>query len=220
MEIKQYKGKHTLKIKLQDKTLSIEPDTALGVMQRGDKLYILHQQRNAMTEFFLTGGAAVRMSKLLEDVHAESINWLNLVRIRFNKYIDIKFPQFASRWNVDTREAKWMAHHNDTRWWQFPLMIDGDVKIECRLALIRARFYFIILFPRELGNMRYRINSNQIDAAVAFFQSPLQEINRENSQRLALGTWTFLPDTEMRRVMPTPQHNVAFMSTNEMRGLQ
>ena len=68
--------------------------------------------------------------------------------------------------------------------------------------------------------MRYRINSNQIDAAVAFFQSLLQEINRENSQRLALGTWTFLPDTEMRRVMPTPQHNVAFMSTNEMRGLQ
>ena len=48
MEIKKYKGKHTLKIKLKDKTLSIEPDTALGVMQRGDKLYILHQQRNAV----------------------------------------------------------------------------------------------------------------------------------------------------------------------------
>lgn len=224
-QVKEYQGK-PLTLKSGGKVLvRLEAGDVLGVkIDPADtgSVHFLHGSGERQREFTMQSPASDRIVKQLVEYDASkrkdtSVNLLNNVRLSFQVFIREESRRFLPRWGISESAAQLVNKSSNTFWWEVPLELDSTDSIICRFAFIRDTFYYVLLFPKDIPNIKYRLSSPQVDAALELFNKMLDVVGQKNGQTFTLGSnFTMLPDTALRRVMPDSKHAFAFLKTNPL----
>ena len=220
----EYKG-HPITLKFKgDVFARLDKGDPVGVeSDRNDPslVHFMHKGGGVVKEFTLRKPAADRILKNLGALtrrQDSSVNVLNNLRLSFQSFFRDEARRFLPRWGIPANDVKTVTKRTNAFWWELPLELDSTDKVTCRIAFLRDTFYFILLFPKNLPNIRYRLTSPQIDAARQLFDKLLDHVNKNNGESFTLSAsnYTMRPDQAILREMPDSQHAFAFMKTNSM----